>query len=633
MSTINPLDPYGGTTPPIEQQLGTAYDNVRRVAQIVPSVVTVSGNIDEVIEAAKLNEDLPALKEQMSTAHVDSLAAIEAALPAAASAQEAKDAEIHLTGFEDRLKGEEGGGMVGVAVGTAEVASVDEVTPIHTLQAFGATTVTTQAQLVAALAGNGIELIQSDSLGTDFKQGHMGKKVTSTQSFKMRDSVTGKEHVQVMPGITIPNSYQFDDYSCFSSMSPTVMSYGDSNTAFVDENGRVGLGQGSWRSYLEIQLSKYVYYNSSRVRGDGSPGQTSKYALDNFDLFMSTYAPKITILGWGTNDLAQGVISRDQYIQNMAKLIEQFKMAGVLPIVLGIPWHHTLFDDVLAWNSSLKKLCDDYDVEFIPVYTLFSVAPSVYFANDGVHYTVDANKILAEKLVAAIVKRYKLPDTKMAVSQVNPNKLRTGSLTSSGCKTVSVVQTPDTALRRMFPWCLQIPIGVEVQFSNSGPFGAIFSWPDSKDASWVLNGSPYTPTTIGGVVRIMSVDSRLNGSAGSFRMSSSAGAPLYLLCTLQEYSDSGDVPVISSLVARNVAVVAGQLYQVNDGVGKVVTTIFSPVTGAEKPTGYAPNSAIPNAGPRTVRTAITAAPEGFLFVETDNQLWFKWASGAWVAVP
>lgn len=548
-------------------------------------------------------------------------------------AKDTAEAVLPSPGFGDRLSSSEGASMVGFQAGSGFTGNLSGVArAVQSLQTYGAGSSLTQTQLNNAIAGNAFHLIMGGTSGVDLRQGHGGKSVDAAESFKVINSATGHAHAQVVKGVTTYDSYTYADYSMFASFHPVVMAYGDSNTAFVDESGRVGIGQGSWRSYLEVLLSQHVYFASSRVLGQGSPGQTSQYALDNFDQFMSTYLPKITILGWGTNDMAKDV-PLAQYIKNMALLIEKFKLAGVQVHVLGIPWHATLADKARSWNSSLMSLCNTYEVPFIPVFTLFASAPSFYFAGDGVHYTVQANKIIAEKLRDSILTNYKLPRDSMRVHRAdNFSAKRNPLMRSSGCKAINIVQTPDAALRRMFPYCYEIPIGVEVSFSGNGPHGVLFDWPDSKDAVWELNGAAYNPVTIGGIVRIMSVDTRLDGSYGTFRVKSVSGSPLYVLATVSQQIPDNDVPIITPVSARLLDVVAGQEYIVSAGGSKSVRTVFDPVVASERPTGRPYGSAIANAGPRSVRTAITAAPEGWVFLETDNDLWFRFSGGSWVAM-
>lgn len=53
MSTMNPLDPYGGTTPPIEQLLGNAYNVVRYVASNMDKIEKVSAMVPRAVTGSR----------------------------------------------------------------------------------------------------------------------------------------------------------------------------------------------------------------------------------------------------------------------------------------------------------------------------------------------------------------------------------------------------------------------------------------------------------------------------------------------------------------------------------------------------------------------------------------------------
>lgn len=91
MSTMNPLDPYGGSTPPIEQMLGNAYDNVRKVVQNINVIKAVDANKESIDKAAQISDDVLTLKEKMKVAVSTSQAA---ATSATSSADIAKASEL-----------------------------------------------------------------------------------------------------------------------------------------------------------------------------------------------------------------------------------------------------------------------------------------------------------------------------------------------------------------------------------------------------------------------------------------------------------------------------------------------------------------------------------------------------------
>lgn len=462
-----------------------------------------------------------------------------------------------------------------------------------------------------------------------------GKKLNLRGSVRAFNSLIPESlaHDQVVPGLIIADSYTPFDYSRFGRMDPTILAYGDSNTAWVDATStRIGVGQGSWPAYLEAHLAKYSYFAVGRVRGDGSPGRTSQFALDNFDLFMTTYDPQVAILGWGTNDIAQGV-SRAAYLANMALLIERFRQRGVLTIVLGIPWHGTYFNESKAWNSSLATLCQNYGVDFVPVYTVFANASTTYFAADGIHYTVIANQVIAEILHDIIVRNYGIPKNRMtpflprpASSQDAYSWTCEGIRHSNGMK-LQIVQTPDVYVRRLFPYAIKIDAGQEVSITAAGPFSALFDYPDSIGASWTLNGLPYSPVTRGTVIKLNSTSPRLDGSSSSFRVGCTSGS-IYLVSTLAEFGFPSRV--YSTAEIRNGLYVPGQIISIADATHKL-DTIMAQVSGTTD-IGYAVDLDIANVGPISVRTAITSAPVGFKFLQPDDDTWWRWNGSAWSAM-
>lgn len=460
-----------------------------------------------------------------------------------------------------------------------------------------------------------------------------GKRLTFDPGFRVYADPTAPAlaHEQIIPSVILPDAYTPYDYARFGRMDPVIMAYGDSNTAWVDaSSARIGVGQGSWPALLDAYLSKHTYFAAGRVRGDGSPGQESQYALDNLDTFLATYSPQVAILGWGTNDIAHGV-TREKYLANMALLIERLHQAGICVIVLGIPWHTSYANEVKAWNSSLARLSAQYGVDFVPVYTAFANAVGTYFAADGVHYTVVANQVLAQILGDLVLKRYSIPKNTMAAfyprpgSSLDPTTWACEGIRSSGGKKLQIVQTPDVYLRRLYPYSIKIDAGQEVSISGTGPFSAVFNWPDSKDATWTLNGGAYNPISRGGVVKVNSTSARLDGSSSSFRVGCSTGS-IYLVATHAEFGFAA--PIYSTTEIRNGVYVPGRRITVADATHHLDTVMIE-IAGTVD-IGYATELHLPNVGPLATRQAIVNAPIGFKFMQSDNETWWRW-DGAWQA--
>lgn len=87
MSTMNPLDPYGGTTPPIEQMLGNAYNVVRHVAANLNIIGEANENMDDIKESITVKKEVVALRDETVEA---TKVAVEASAESAAGAEESK---------------------------------------------------------------------------------------------------------------------------------------------------------------------------------------------------------------------------------------------------------------------------------------------------------------------------------------------------------------------------------------------------------------------------------------------------------------------------------------------------------------------------------------------------------------
>lgn len=444
-------------------------------------------------------------------------------------------------------------------------------------------------------------------------------------------------HEQIVEGILFPQeAYQKYDASFFWKVGPVIAFWGDSNTAFCDAtaNRVTTLGEGSTPANVEMKLREYVYYAEGRVRGDGSPGETAEFGWAGLEGAISTFQPQVMVLAWGTNDIAQGY-TREQYLDFMRLQIERLLIGGIRPMVQSIPYHGTEANRLkaVAWNSSLKKLCDFYGVRFIPLYSLFANTTSYYFWSDNVHYQAPATRVISQIVCDAILDEYGLPKDRF-----NVNLARRGAigidgsfglsgLRHSGGRPLTVVQTPNIYLRQFYPYSIKVPAGTEVHFQAAGPFSAIFNRPDGPATGYKVNGGTTTTLTRGNTIGINSIASRFDGSYSNFRVSHDT-ADLYLVAT----HSMAEFPVDLRFSAAEVSssqFIPGQPITVTDGTKALQTVMQDAAAGLK---GTALNSSIPNVGPIAVRTAITAAPEGFLFLQTGTVGWWRWASGAWVAM-
>lgn len=444
-------------------------------------------------------------------------------------------------------------------------------------------------------------------------------------------------HDQIVEGMLFPQeAYQKYDASFFWKVAPVVAFWGDSNTAFCDASANrvTVLGEGSTPANVEMMLREYLYYAEGRVRGDGAPGKTAEYGWNNIEAAIENFKPQVFVLAWGTNDIAQGS-TREQYLGYMRLQIERLLFNGIRPIVQSIPYHGTEVNRKKAesWNSSLKRLCDFYGVRFIPLYSLFANAPDTYFWPDKVHYQSPATRIISQVLCDAILDEYGLPRNRFKVNYVRRGPVAQASsfgisgLRHSVGRPLTIVETPNQYLRQFYPYSLKIPAGTEVHFQTAGPFAAIFNRPDGPESGYIVNGAVTTTLTRGNTIAINNIAQRLDGSYANFRVSH-ATADLYLVAT----HSMAEFPVDLVYSAAEISAsqfIPNRVVTVSDGT-KALQTVMQDVSLGLK--GIAVNSSIPNVGPIAVRTAITAAPEGFVFLQTGTTGWWRWTAGAWVAM-
>ena len=111
--------------------------------------------------------------------------------------------------------------------------------------------------------------------------------------------------------------------------------------------------------YQLYQLNeKYV----CQQMGIGS--QTSANVLARFDADCVDLKPKFAIIYTGINDLADGTVTKAQFIANNTSMLEKCALNDIIPIVLAImPWTSGTYDQMVTrdeWNTDLKILAESY---------------------------------------------------------------------------------------------------------------------------------------------------------------------------------------------------------------------------------------------------------------------------------
>ncbi|WHP06840.1 SGNH/GDSL hydrolase family protein [Acinetobacter corruptisaponis] len=438
-------------------------------------------------------------------------------------------------------------------------------------------------------------------------------------------------HEQILKGTLRQETWILYDAKSFWRVGPTVAVWGDSNTAFCDASANrvTALGEGSYPATLEMLLKDYVYYAEGRVRGDGSPGQTAEYGWQNIESMLTSFSPQICIIAWGTNDISKN-FTREQYIDYMRKHIVRLQTAGVMTIVLSIPYrggNAEYLEKTKAWNTSLKRLCDEYDVRFVNIYNVFANLPATYFWEDNVHYQWRATRMIAERVRDVIIADYGLPATKFNKSLIPQNILNLNEvtgLTSTKAKALSIVDTANQYIKQWYPKAIKIPANTEISFTYSGPFLALFDRPASG-FSFYVNDAPTTALSRGNTIYFASIAQRLDGSSGIFRLRSDAD--MYLLATYS--ADRMGRYVYTPAEINNALCVCG-LITVSSGTTTIQSIVTQRSDSEVIPFGVNPVLNIQNIGTFAERSALTGMPVGFVFLQGNT--FYRYNGTSWIAI-
>ncbi|WP_312800061.1 SGNH/GDSL hydrolase family protein [Pseudomonas sp.] len=557
-----------------------------------------------------------------------------------------------INGFAEPLTTDQGAGAVGylapvdgasarpVADKLSESISVKDISGTVTRTAIAkAATVTTDVVVpegVYDIAGAPISVRDTGRF----------RVAPGTLIFRSDGGTADIAHAQVLPGFLSADAYYTRDRMSAFKINPQIVAFGDSNTAWVDATStRIGTGEGSWPAYLEMMLKDHIYYCEARVRGDGHPGETAAYGVSVLDTYLSTFAPQIIAIAWGTNDIVKGR-TRKAYLADMRTIIEYWITRGVFPIVLGIPWvgDADRLKKTHAWNSSLKELCDTFQIPFIFPVQLFGGAPATYFASDQVHYTDSANQLIAGLMRDAIISNYGLPRDKFNTFKVSRgDPLDTWSWELPGLyhtygKDLLIKQTPNQYVRRFYPYCLEIPAGQEVQFKADGPLACLIDRASTQAAGGTLTLNGTDDTLLGRTAVLLkgSVSARLDGSSNTFRIGAKAGGgSVFLVGVNVWHGQAHDYRTASVASIRNGVFVPNKVITITNGTIRLQTVMQPIASGSTVKVGLSPTTGIQNVGTTTARTALTAGllHGGFMYFDTDTQSFWRWnsATSAWVA--
>jgi len=196
-------------------------------------------------------------------------------------------------------------------------------------------------------------------------------------------------------------------------IDPLIVAYGDSNTEHTSTED--GIVVEEWESYiahvLELSAFEPVLYDSQVIK-EGFPGETAVDAINvSFQTSVLDQSPNFVVFGFGTNDI-RGNVTLEDYLSAMEGMVVQSMDAGIIPIVLAIPWYenHTESKTHL-WNTSLMDMCKKYLVPFIDTYSLTRYDGDKYMMERGQalgngkrHYNHRASMNIASLIIEEIKK-------------------------------------------------------------------------------------------------------------------------------------------------------------------------------------------------------------------------------------
>lgn len=183
-----------------------------------------------------------------------------------------------------------------------------------------------------------------------------------------------------------------------------IVCIGSSSVEGIGDEKGVG-----WVGRLnEYLVSKAFFSGQYRVFNLGLKGDTVADTIKRYHSEALVRKPHLVIIFTGTNDVRKDVIngiemntdSKDSCLKEWESFLKELKRAGHDTLVLGptrvdeskeemiihkdyqIRFYNK---DISKYNNSLKKLCKDYGVDFLELFTLFDNDNIQSFSADCVH--------------------------------------------------------------------------------------------------------------------------------------------------------------------------------------------------------------------------------------------------------
>ncbi len=189
----------------------------------------------------------------------------------------------------------------------------------------------------------------------------------------------------------------------FPAWSSTVLVVGDSLSAaygLAEKDGWVNLAQNE----LKEQNNDIKFVNAS-ISGDTTSGGLSRLpeALDRFE-------PDLVIIELGGNDGLRGYSLKDMR-ENLTAMVQISEAAGASVLLLGmqIPTNYGAAY-TRRFAAIYQKVADATGAALVPFFLEPIATERDYFQRDGVHPTADAQPLLVDHIMNALIQALKLDE-------------------------------------------------------------------------------------------------------------------------------------------------------------------------------------------------------------------------------
>jgi len=175
--------------------------------------------------------------------------------------------------------------------------------------------------------------------------------------------------------------------------SKTVLVVGDSISAAYGLAERDG-----WVQLTDDKFSEDITFVNASISGDTTSGGLARLpeALDRFN-------PSVVVIELGGNDGLRGYSLKDMR-ENLTAMVEASEAAGASVLLLGmqIPSNYGVAY-TRRFAEIFKKVADSTGAALVDFFLEPIATDREYFQRDGVHPTAEAQPLLAEHVLPALI--------------------------------------------------------------------------------------------------------------------------------------------------------------------------------------------------------------------------------------